>query len=119
MIPKNKCLFPSQTFHKDVFLLEILSTCMTMKLILHDYPCIKEVPDNVYIGKVTDSANGSRLFSHWLSGFRQAGLEFSLKRTLLASNPSLPPPHPADSTFFVWHLLLKKFFFKFVSYLFS
>ena len=48
-----------QMFHKDLFLLEILSTYMTMILSICDYPRGKEVSDNVYSGKVPDSANGS------------------------------------------------------------
>ena len=48
-----------QMFLNVIFILDILSTFMTMILILCDYPCWKEVSDTVHSGKVPDSANGS------------------------------------------------------------
>ena len=46
-------------FLNVIFRLEILSTNMTRILIPYDYPCGKEVSDNVHRGKLPDSANGS------------------------------------------------------------
>ena len=46
-------------FHNIIFCLEILFTNMTRILIPYDYPCEKEVSDNVHRGKLPDSANGS------------------------------------------------------------
>ena len=46
-------------FYNVIFCLEILSTNMTRILIPYDYPCGKEVSDNVHRGKLPDSANGS------------------------------------------------------------
>ena len=41
-----------------IFRLELLFTHMKMILMLCDYPCGKDVSDNVYKCKVPDSANG-------------------------------------------------------------
>ena len=46
-------------FHNIIFCLEILFTNMTRILIPYDYPCEKEVSDNVHRGKLPDSTNGS------------------------------------------------------------
>ena len=45
--------------HYVICHLKILFIYMTLTLILCDYPCGKEVSDNVDSGKVQDSANGS------------------------------------------------------------
>ena len=44
-----------QMLYSVIFLLEILSTYMTMILILCDYSCGKEVSESVHSGKVLDS----------------------------------------------------------------
>ena len=48
-----------QYFQNIINLFEIFSLYMTMILILCDYPCGKEVSENVHSGKVPDSANES------------------------------------------------------------
>ena len=46
-------------FHNVIFLLDILSTNITITIILCDYTYGKNILDIVYSGAVTDSANGS------------------------------------------------------------
>ena len=48
-----------QIFHNVIFLLDILSTNITITIILCDYTYGKNILDIVYSGAVTDSANGS------------------------------------------------------------
>ena len=48
-----------QMYHNDLFLFEILSTFITRTLIICDYPCGKEVSDNLYSGKVPGSTDCS------------------------------------------------------------